>query len=116
MTGLSATVETTKVSEGGQNRFSHNLPVRASYDKLQLKRGLVSGSGLIDWCREAIENFSFAPTNLTVTLLNEEGDPLTTWYVVNAYPVKWSVSNFNAQESSLVVETLELQYNYFNIL
>ncbi len=116
VTGLSATVETVKLAEGGQNRFSHQLPVRASYEKISLKRGLVNDSALIRWCRDAIENFSFAPVNLTITLLNEQREPMAAWYVYNAYPVKWSVSSFNAQESNVAVETLELQFNYFNIL
>jgi phage tail-like protein len=33
--------------------------------------------------------------------------------VVNAIPKKWQVSNFNAQENSVVIESLVLSYNYF---
>ena len=57
VSGLSAELGTEEVVEGGENRFSHRLPTRAKYSNLTLKRGLLTESGLIDWCRNAIENF-----------------------------------------------------------
>jgi phage tail-like protein len=39
-----------------------------------------------------------------------------TWYVISAIPKKWSVSGLNAQESSIVVESITLSYRYFNII
>jgi phage tail-like protein len=47
--------------------------------------------------------------------LNEEHEPLITWNVVHAWPVKWSVGDLNAEESKIAIETIELVYNYFNI-
>jgi len=65
-------------------------------------------SAVIDWCRDAIENFAFRPVNLTIKLLNQEHQPLISWNVVHAYPVKWSVEDFSAEESKLVLKTLSL--------
>ena len=112
--GLSAELGTEELQEGGENRFVHRLPTLPKYGNLVLKRGLLTDSGLIQWCRDAIENFSFAPTTVNVTLLNERHEPLGfTYSFVRAWPVKWTVSDFKAQENALVVETLELSYNYF---
>lgn len=116
VSGLSQELSTEDLTEGGQNRFSHSLPVRTSYGNLVLKRGLFLGSGLVFWARKAIEEFDIEPVNVTVTLLNESHFPIASWYVVNAYPVKWSYSNFNAQESSIVIETMEFKYQYFKSL
>lgn len=113
VSGLSAELETEEIAEGGENRFKHTLPVRAKYQNLVLKRGLVVKSGLINWCRDAIENFIIKPTNITISLLNEENQPLASWKVINAYPVKWDISDFNAEENKIVIETLELTYSYF---
>ena len=77
---------------------------------------MVTDSNLIDWCRDAIESFLFEPVDLTVKLLNEENEPLVTWNVVHAYPVKWNVSDLSAEESKIVVETIELSYNYFTLV
>jgi phage tail-like protein len=116
VSGLSVDIETEEIAEGGENRFKHKLPVKTKYPNLVLKRGMLIDSKVIDWCRDAIENFEFKPVNLTIKLLNEEHQPLISWNVVHAYPVKWSVEDFNAEESKLVVESFELTYNYFTTM
>ncbi|MEO6174514.1 MAG: phage tail protein [Flavobacterium circumlabens] len=116
VSGLSVDIETEEIAEGGENRFKHKLPVKTKYPNLTLKRGMLIDSAVIDWCRDAIENFSFKPVNLTIKLLDEEHQPLISWNVVHAYPVKWAVEDFNAEESKLVVENFELTYNYFTLI
>ncbi|WP_456314707.1 phage tail protein [Pseudomonas shirazensis] len=116
VSGLSVDIETEEIAEGGENRFKHKLPVKTKYPNLTLKRGILIDSKVINWCRQAIENFSFKPVNLTIKLLNGEHQPLISWNVVHAYPVKWSVEDFNAEESKLVIENVELTYNYFTLI
>ena len=111
--GLTASMDTEDVAEGGENRFKHRLPVRATFQNLILKRGVMPDSELIVWCRDALENFNFKPTNLMVKLLNEKHEPLVSWNIVHAYPVKLSISDFNAEENRLAIESIELSYNYF---
>ena len=113
VSGLSVDLETDTYVEGGENRFVHKLPKRTSYSPLVLKRGIASGPGLFRWFRQAIEDFVFEPTNATIMLLNDRHIPIAGWYVVNAYPHSWSVSNFDAEKSELVIETMQLNYNYF---
>lgn len=115
VSGLNVELETEQVAEGGENRFKHKLPVSTRYPNLVLKRGIRVDSALTKWCREALEDFDIKPTNITISLLNENHEPLMTWNVVHAYPVKWSVSEFNAEKSQLAIESIELAYNYFNI-
>jgi len=116
VSGLSYNLGTEDITEGGENRFVHKLPQRPRYPNLVLKRGLLVDSELIDWCRSSVEDFSYSPTDIIIKLLNEEHEPLITWNVIHAYPVKWAVAEFNAEESKIVIETLELTYNYFKIL
>lgn len=116
VSGLSVDIETEEFAEGGENRFKHKFPVRTKFPNLVLKRGMVTDSKLIDWCRDAIESFKFKPIDLTVKLLNEKHEPLVTWNVVHAYPIKWAVEDLNAEENKLSVETIELAYNYFTLV
>ncbi len=116
VSGLDVEIEMEPVKEGGQNRFTHQLPVRNRYTDITLKRGLFIGSGITLWCKNAIEDFLFVPTNVLISLLTPEHIPLQSWYVVNAVPKKIQVSNFNAQENSVVVESLVLSYNYFTTI
>lgn len=114
--GLEVELEMESIVEGGQNRFTWQLPKRTRYSDLTLKRGMVVGSEIVKWCRDALENFNFSPANVQVSLLNEKHEPIQSWFVINAIPKKWSVSGFNAQENSIVIESLTLSYQYFNIV
>lgn len=115
VSGLDIQVNTESIREGGENRFEHALPLRTQYSNLILRRGLLKDSKVVDWCLEAFKNLQFEPVDMTVSLLNTKHEPLMTWNIVRAWPLKWSVSEFNAEQSALVIETLELKYNYFTI-
>lgn len=114
--GIGMELQTEDLVEGGENMFTQKLPTRASYTPLVLKRGLAVKSSLTDWVRDAVENLSINPVTVIVALLNENKEPLIAYRFINAYPVKWNVSNFNAETSSVVIETMELYYQYFKII
>ena len=113
VSGLDASLETSSFAEGGENRFTHALPTRARYPNLILKRGLITDSLLIDWCEDAIIYLNIYPLNVDIGLLDDSHQPLIIWTAVHAYPVRWSISEFNAEQNQLAIETLELKYQYF---
>lgn len=111
--GLSVKIGVQEVKEGGENRFVHRLPTPPKYENLVLRRGMLTGSPLIEWARGAYEQFTFSPKTVVLNLLDENAGPLASWKFINAYPVALQVSDFKAQENSIVVETLELCFDYF---
>jgi len=119
VSGLSFEIETEEVREGGENRFSYKLPKRAKYPNLVLKRGLLQGTALLDWFKSAANTYfivavyDFKPADMLITLLDEADQPVAIWKVVQAYPIKWSTSDFKANDNSIVIETIELAYQYF---
>jgi len=113
VSGLIAELGVEEIRSGGENRFSHRLPTRARYQNLVLKRGMLTDSGLIKWFTDAVENFSFTPATIIVKLLDPDHQPLQSWTFIRAWPVKWSISEFKASENTVVVETIELAYQYF---
>lgn len=113
--GLSMELEEETFNEGGENRFSHKLPVRGRYPDLVLKRGLLTSTGVRGWIEDAVQNLIIRPTTLWVTLLNDAHDPLQTYTVTGAWPKKWAVSDFSAETSDVVIETLELAYQTFRV-
>lgn len=113
--GLSVDLETEEVIEGGENRFVQKYPTRAKYPELVLKRGLLVDSELLGWIRSCIENLVIQPKNVDIKLLNDEHQPLFTWHLVNAYPTKWSVSDLNAANNAVSIETMQLFYQYFTV-
>ncbi len=116
ISGLSVEMGTEEVAEGGENRFIQKFPTRAKYPDLVLKRGLLVNSEIITWIRECIEDYHIQPKDIFIKLLNEEHQPLLTWHVVNAYPTKWAVSDFNASSNTVVVESLQFFYQYFKVV
>jgi phage tail-like protein len=115
VSGLSVEYDMEEFKEGGENRFTHKLPVRTKYADLVLKRGMLTDSEVILWCLNAFRNREFKPADVSITLMNEKSAPLRTWNVSHAVPKKWLVSDLNANENAVVIETLELSYRYFTI-
>ena len=114
VSGLNVTFELETVNEGGVNEFVHKLPKRAKYENLVLKRGILKNSSLIaDWINKAVREFTFSPKQIDIMLLDENNLPTVSWSLVNAYPVAIKISEFKAKGNDIVVETLELAYNYF---
>jgi phage tail-like protein len=115
VSGLSVEYDFESFKEGGENRFEHKLPVRTKYADLVLKRGMLTDSSVLDWFLRAFRDREFKPSNINVILMNEKGEPLRTWKIAHAIPKKWSVSDLNANDNAIVIETLELSYQYFTV-
>ena len=116
VSGLSSEMQTESIKEGGENRFEHELPVRTKFSNLVLKRGIITDSSLIKWCLSTFQNLEVRPVDLEIKLLNEKHEPLMTWAVKQAWPKKWAVEDLNAMESKILIESLELRYQFFTIL
>jgi len=125
VSGLNVEFQSESLKEGGENRFEHQLPTRTKFSPLVLKRGLVDNSNLIAWFTDALFNFDIRPMNVLVRLkgyqdvsTNEPGSELknlVVWDLVNAWPKKWNLSDLNAEQNALAIETLELNYQYFTV-
>lgn len=116
VSGLSVNVETETLKEGGQNEYIQKLPALPQYPNLVLKKAIGVDMTLARWVKKAITAFDFSPVSVTVSLLSENGSPLVNWMVSGAYPVKWEVSNLQADQNSLAIETLEMAYQQFYII
>ncbi len=109
-----------EVKEGGNNNYSYSLPGRTKYGDLVLKRGVITSvSPLYQWFESTISllnSETIQPLPIVINLLDENGSPVVSWYVSNAYPKKMTVSSMNAKasgESAIMIETLTLSYSEF---
>lgn len=113
VSGLSSEIKTETITEGGQNLYTHRLPAGVHYENLKLERGMVVGSLLNTEFNLAMSTFTLVPGNVLVTLFNEKALPVSAWMFRGTYPVKWSVSDLDANQDSIVIDSMELAYKQF---
>jgi len=98
-----------EVKEGGLNTYVHQLPGRRKAARITLKNG-VGANALMDWYIDTL-NESFTRRKITIKLLNAKeklSNPIMTWDIEAAYPVKWTGPQLNSGDNSIAIQTLEL--------
>lgn len=109
--GLSVEIQTEDMIAGGDNGFTIRLPKPPKTKNLVLKRALAaSPPGIIDWARDALENFNFTTKTVIVSIVDYDDHPVKTWNIIKAYPVKLAVTDLSSSKNEIVIETLELAY------
>lgn len=104
---------------GIKARICENVDKRGTYiqfENIILKRAYSPNSKLVEWCMNAINNQKIQPVDLTINLLNAKHELLAGWRVVKAIPVAWGVDVLHAQETKILIETIELKYLHFHVL
>jgi phage tail-like protein len=107
--GLSAQVDVMEYPEGGRNDFVHKLPTRIKHTNLTLKRGLTKEGALLKWFYQTV--VAAAQKEMTLTLYDQEGEPIQTWSFAGAYPVKWTGPDANAGGTDVLTESLEIAHH-----
>jgi len=119
ITGLGKEVGTEEVVSGGENRFKYRLPSTVTYQNLVLKRGVVlTSSPLVSWCEDTMDGGMAKPVqtkDVLLKLLDDKGQAAMSWSFTKAWPVKWSMSDLKSQENTVLIETVELAYQYFQV-
>ncbi len=116
VSGISAEIETETLTEGGENRFQHQLPKALKHGHLELKRGVAQlSSPLVAWCKATLEG-EFASAirlqTIVVKLNGAQGEVLRAWQFNDAYPVKWSVEGFTSTKNDVAIEQIAFAYTY----
>jgi phage tail-like protein len=106
--GLSAQLDVLEYQEGGRNDMVHKLPSRIKQSNITLKRGLTTEAALLTWLQASVTQNQ--PTDMSITLYDSEGNPQRSWSFAQAYPVKWTASDFNAGGNEIMTESLEIAH------
>lgn len=105
VSGLAIELETVSYRHGlsfweGEAVKSYRYP---KYVTVTLKKGTVQGiTFLHDWIGER------AARNMEVSLCDQKGDPVISWNVGKALPVKLGAPTFNAASNEISIESLEV--------
>lgn len=107
--GLSREVKYESYREGGVNEYEHKLLTNVSYPVVVLERGLAIDD-LWKWALAASDGEVQRKT-IRIRLQDEANEKRWAWQIEHAVPVRWAVSDLDAQTSAVVMETLELAHH-----
>lgn len=110
VTGFDASIDVVEYREGNMTPPTPiKLPGLRKYSNVTLKWGVTASKIVYDWMSPSFEK-DIARKEVSLTLLNENGEDVATWQIVNAWPVKYTAPEFNATSSEVAIEQLELAH------
>lgn len=118
--GIQVTRKTEEIASGGSNNYFFKLPQNLVYENLILERGYLDvNSPLSKWCRKSLEegDGEISIKTVVVTLKDYSGKKnVASWSFYGCYPVRWSFSDLQSDQSILAIETIEIAYGHFKKL
>jgi len=108
--GLGADLEVTAYPEGGLNDFVHQLPVRHSWGRIALRRGIARDPGLWDWYAAGLTRSLGARRDGAILLLTPAGIPAVAWSFRAGLAAKWTGPDLSAMDGAIAVEGLEIAH------
>ena len=116
VTGLNVSTKVIEYRDGtNKDNTTLKMPGLKTFGNVTLKRGsMPTDNGFFDWFNK-IENSTTERRNVNIILLNEKHDPVITWSLNNAFPVKYEPGALNASDGKVLIESVELAYESFTV-
>lgn len=116
VSGLDVETELIEYRHGASLEFTKTkMPGMQKYSNITLKRGsFQSDNEYFQWWNTVKLN-TIERRDITVSLLNEEHEPLIVWKVKNAWPLKVQPTDLKADASEAAIETIELAHEGLTI-
>ncbi|MFP3896123.1 MAG: phage tail protein [Anaerolineales bacterium] len=104
-------VDLHEEKEGGFNTGTHVFPGRVKRGSVVLKRGLASGSGLLEWYMDVLQGkVAESRRQVSISLYDSRNEEVMRWDFIGAYPHKWSGPTLDTTSEKVAIETLELSF------
>lgn len=111
VTGFSSTIDSIEYREGGFGYLTkRKVPGLVNYDEITLEKGLYSNPILYNFFNDYLEGQNFTPVNAVITIYDNAATPTASWTVINAWPTSYRSGDLNAEDSSILVESLTLAH------
>jgi len=110
VSGLTMEAEVVEYRGGADVQLStRKQPGLRKFSNVTLKRGIApaeAGNGLFDWYN-SIAAGAVSRRAVTVSLLNETRDPVMTWKIKEAWPVKIEGPGLKSTGTDVAIESVE---------
>lgn len=109
VSGYDASLDVVEYREGNEVITPRKLPGLAKYSNITLKWGVTDSMDMYNWMQECIEGTVTRKT-VTIIAMDEEGNDVGTWIVIEGWPMKYSAPSFNGTGKEVAIESLELAH------
>ena len=113
--GLDCNLEIEDYNEGGENSYVHKFPTRVTYSNITLKRGVGFSEDLWNWHFSYVQGKG-ARRDGIIFLRDERQVPIKFWAFKRGLPLKWSGPMFNAAQSSVAIESIEIAHEGLELI
>ena len=111
VSGLSVELQSIDYREGSSPEYHvTKMPGIPQYSAITLKRGMFKGDNEFFQWLNTVKLNNIERRDLTITLLNEEHEPVVSWKVKNAFPSKVEGPSLNSTGNEVAVESIELTH------
>ena len=107
VSGFDITVDPIDYREGTDPTHVRKLTGLTKYGNVTLKWGITTSMDLYNWHRQIVDGDIVRKT-IAIVSVNERGDDVNRWEVVDAWPTKYDPMDFNAKGNDVGIATLEL--------
>ncbi|MFD1157195.1 phage tail protein [Roseovarius aestuarii] len=116
VSGLDIESEAIEYRSGNSPVFSKvKMPGMIKNSNITMKKGVfVKDNAIFDWFSEIKMN-TIKRKALTISLLDEQGNPTMVWKVQNAFPVKVTGTDLKSEGNEVAVEGIEIAHEGFSI-
>ncbi len=106
-----ATVQVIEYREGNEATHSRKLSGQTTFGNIILKWGISGSNDLYQWWKSVSQSGAQGNRrNMSVVLVDEEGNDRVRWKFENAWPVKYEPSDLDAKENEVAMEALEITF------
>jgi phage tail-like protein len=110
VSGIEANVAVVDYRSGSDKGAGiRKLPGEAQFSNLVLKRGLTSDLSLWNWMQQTLHG-EVSRRNMSLVLLNDAEQEVLRFDVKDAWPVKWSGPELQAEGNDVAIEILEITH------
>ncbi|MBN1340826.1 MAG: phage tail protein [Bacteroidales bacterium] len=111
VTGLTNELEVIEYREGNSPEYGKiKMPGLHKFGNITLKRGVfASDNEYYDWLNTVKLN-TIDRRDIIINLLNEEHEPVVSWKVKNAWPVKIQAPDLKSDANEAAIESIELTH------
>ncbi len=115
-TGLEATVEPKVIKEGGRNYGTAQRVGRVTFATVVLKRGMTTTRDLWNWFQMVAGGAYAYRLAVEIEMRDHGGDPVLTWRLARAMPVKFKAADLNARGTEIGIEELHLAHEGLSLV